>query len=484
LKKEKKIFLIFLILVIPIVFTGFILGAEKISWKNIRFKAGKTVVDAQRGTFFVPENRSASDSRKIKLSFVRFKATCKNPGYPIVYLAGGPGGSGEATARRSRFPLFMALRQVADVIAFDQRGTGRSNDIPVCDTGLTFPLNKAVTRKEVVELYKKGISKCLDFWKSRGIDLRGYTTLESARDLHDLKEALGVKKISLWGISYGTHLALAAIKLKGDWIDRVIMASPEGLEQTVKLPARTDLYFKRVQKVIDQNPRAAKIYPDVAGLIKRVLDRLKVKPAFVKIKDEKGVPLSLSFGRFEVQLLTGYSISDPERLPGLLKLYKAMDQEIYEPAGQLIYKNLRRKNLVLRAMPLMMDIASGISGQRLNLVKNQAKTSLLGDALNFPMPHLAGLFGEIPDLGDVFRENVQTDVPALFLTGTLDGRTYPEAHEEIMQGFSQATQIIVENAGHNIFMVSPEITKIIVSFMKGKPINKTHLKIAPPKFVN
>jgi pimeloyl-ACP methyl ester carboxylesterase len=58
----------------------------------------------------------------IELAFVRFKSTAKNPGPPIVYLAGGSGGSGIGAARGSRFPLFMALREIADVIAFDQSG--------------------------------------------------------------------------------------------------------------------------------------------------------------------------------------------------------------------------------------------------------------------------------------------------------------------------------------------------------------------------
>jgi len=81
-------------------------------------------VDVEFGELTVPENRQKADSRLIQLAFVRFKSTSKNPASPIVYLAGGPGGSGIAAARGTRFPLFMAMREVADVIAFDQRGVG------------------------------------------------------------------------------------------------------------------------------------------------------------------------------------------------------------------------------------------------------------------------------------------------------------------------------------------------------------------------
>ena len=69
-----------------------------------------TTVAAERGTFTVPERRSDPASRRLKLTFVRFPATGEKKGPPIVYLAGGPGGSGIDAARGRRFPLFMAMR--------------------------------------------------------------------------------------------------------------------------------------------------------------------------------------------------------------------------------------------------------------------------------------------------------------------------------------------------------------------------------------
>jgi carboxypeptidase C (cathepsin A) len=59
----------------------------------------KEKVDAEFGTLFVPEKRSDPESNLIELAFVRFKSTAKNPGPPIVYLTGGPGGSGIGAAR-------------------------------------------------------------------------------------------------------------------------------------------------------------------------------------------------------------------------------------------------------------------------------------------------------------------------------------------------------------------------------------------------
>src|SRR5687768_11018630 len=96
-------------------------------------------VAAEFGTLFVPEKRSDPNSNLIELAFVRFKSTSNNPGPPIVYLAGGPGGSGIGAATGSRFPLFMAFRKIGDVIAFDQRGTGYSKPNLGCYERLSVP---------------------------------------------------------------------------------------------------------------------------------------------------------------------------------------------------------------------------------------------------------------------------------------------------------------------------------------------------------
>ncbi|MCH7974579.1 MAG: hypothetical protein IH949_11980, partial [Bacteroidetes bacterium] len=116
-------------------------GVENLKFHKEQFtfiaENGKEV-KAEKGILLVPENRSNSKSRLIPINFVRFRSISKNPGSPIVYLAGGPGSSGIQTARRS-FSLFMALREVSDVIVFDQRGTGDQS--MVCPDKIFLPMD-------------------------------------------------------------------------------------------------------------------------------------------------------------------------------------------------------------------------------------------------------------------------------------------------------------------------------------------------------
>src|SRR5690242_17484458 len=219
----------------------------------------KDKVDAEFGTLFVPENRSDPESNLIELAFVRFKSTAAKPGPPIVYLAGGPGGSGIGTAMGSRFPLFMAFREIADVIAFDQRGTGYSKPNLGCYESLSLPLDVAPTRESAIKELRKNSKACIEYWRDvQRVDLTAYNTNESADDLEDLRKALGAPKISLWAISYGTHLSFATIRRHPQSISRAILAGTEGPDHTYKLPSNIQKHLEDLAAVIKADPQIGK----------------------------------------------------------------------------------------------------------------------------------------------------------------------------------------------------------------------------------
>lgn len=56
-------------------------------------------IEAEFGTIYVPEKHSEPNRKLIKLAFVRFKSAPNTFSFPIVYLAGGPGGSGVSSPK-------------------------------------------------------------------------------------------------------------------------------------------------------------------------------------------------------------------------------------------------------------------------------------------------------------------------------------------------------------------------------------------------
>lgn len=435
--------------------------------------------EAFKGSFEVPENRNDPASRMIPITYVRFPATGKRKGPPIVYLAGGPGGSGVMTAKYYRFAMFMALREYGDVIALDQRGTGASNIQPECKSDQLPPETSQISDEEFIWYHKQALRDCLAFWKAEGVDISGYNTIENALDLDALREHLGAQKITLWGISYGSHLALAALKVMEDRIDKVVIASAEGLNQTIKMPSRTDAYFGRLQQAINSQPEAKAAYPDIKALIGRVHDKLDADPILLHVKVKDGTRADYLLQRRDMQQLASALISDPWRVNGLLGLYLAVDQGITDPLEQIFARFIEPgKPISLGAMSTAMDIASGMTRDRRDEVLQQAQTALLKDYLNFSY-HYDGIAPEL-DLGDAFRSKPTSDVPVLLLSGTLDGRTYIESQLEAVSELKNLSTITVENAGHNLFMISDEVQEAINRFLEGQPVLKDVISIDLP----
>jgi len=442
-----------------------------------RFKGWRGAeTDAERGFFEVPEDRRDPRSRKIRLGYVRFPSTAARPGPPIIYLAGGPGGAGSTAAAGPRFPIFMALREVADVIAFDQRGTGMSAAIPARpDPVAPLPV---FTREGLTAYFRDDLQRAWADWARAGVAIRGYNTEQNADDIDDLRKHLGVEKINLWGISYGSHLALSVLKRHGDRVNRVALASLEGQDQTVKRPARIDAFLDQVDALLASDPAVRAEIPDLPALMRRVHARLEATPARMTTK-LGNTPVELQLGGFGIQLMSGGLIANPRTLVMLPGIYRALDAgrtDVLEPF-LAEFTGL----LGISGMPEAMDLASGISPGRLAMVQREARTAVLGDALNFPMPHL---LGAVPaaDLAEAFRAPIRVSHPALLVAGSLDGRTPLAEQAEVAAQFQRKSRVIVENAGHNVFEAHPDVQGLLVRFFRGEALADTKLTLPPPKF--
>ncbi|MBX3191672.1 MAG: alpha/beta fold hydrolase [Labilithrix sp.] len=178
----------------------------------------------------VPENRANAAARTIKVHVIIFKG--KEGGVPTIELNGGPGGSSEMLAQslsvRAGFTKdnYLRLLDIGDLILVDQRGTGRS--LPRLDCGQT-----------------EEPSACRQRHEKAGVDLTGYVTSEAADDVHDLRVALGVPKVSLHGISYGTRVALEILRRHPDDVAATVI---DGV-----LPAQVGLlggWSKNIEHVV------------------------------------------------------------------------------------------------------------------------------------------------------------------------------------------------------------------------------------------
>jgi pimeloyl-ACP methyl ester carboxylesterase len=461
-------------------------AAPRDGLKRYEFEtAGGETIDAEIGRFSVPENRMKEGSRSIQLAFVRFRSTAKSPGPPLVYLAGGPGGSGISAARGSRFPLFMAMREFGDVIALDQRGTGLSGFEELdCDDRYLIPFDEPVDRRKAGNTIAAATRGCVERLRDAGIDLSAYNTRESAADLDALRRFLGVEKISLWGISYGTHLALSAMKYHGEGIDRVILAGLEGPDDTYKMPQDQQELLEAIARLAKQDAAVSRAVPDLLGSIRKLIEGLREEPRTVTVTiPESGEAVDVRLGAFELQYVLASMLGGPDSFAVLPDMIARLERGDWIPLALASAQG--RMGEGIHGMSLAMDCASGASAARVQRIARQAGTTLLADAINAPYPEVCEGQG-IADLGDLFREPVRSEIPALLISGTLDGRTPVRNGGEVAAGLKNSHHLIIEGAGHSdpLFLSSPKILEAMRAFMRDGSVPYDRIVLEPVQLVS
>ena len=116
---------------------------------------------------------------------------------PLVLMAGGPGqGARGMAAAAARF--FRSIRRHRDIVLVDLRGTGASR-----------PLACGADGDEIAALGETDFAaQARDCAGSLDANPRLYTHRESLADLDEIRQALGYRRINLWGGSWGTRAAL------------------------------------------------------------------------------------------------------------------------------------------------------------------------------------------------------------------------------------------------------------------------------------
>ena len=433
-----------------------------------------TILQAERGSFEVPERRGDASSRRIRIGFVRLRSTAAHPGAPIVYLAGGPGGSGIDAAQGPRQPIFLALRALGDVIALDQRGVGISNAVPPCKASTTLDPAGGLNEQAFTRYYRDTLTKCVGEWRAAGVAVQGYTTPENADDVEDLRRAIGAPKLRLWAISYGTHLAFEMMRRHPGSVDRVVMASAEGMDQTVKLPSRVDAALGRLASSTGTAQGG-----DLLATMRRVHAKLDAKPQMMTLGDTTG-KVSFTMDSFPLRMLIGGIAKNPAGVGQLAQLYAAFDAGQGQAVAPLLYGAFLKDPLTMSGMPELMDLASGISPSRLVAFRREAPDAIVGTATNFPMPQVAGAVPGM-DLGDVFWNEVRSPIPTLVFSGDLDLRTPIEEQTAATAGLSRVTRVTVHGGGHDLFEAQPAIPDLIADFFAGRPIKESSITVSPPK---
>ncbi|MBN1438886.1 MAG: alpha/beta fold hydrolase [Anaerolineales bacterium] len=234
------------------------------------------------GFLTVPENRSEPEGRGVRLPVVIFKSHSENPEPdPVVFFDGGPGNSVLALAG-----LFAAspIRRNRDLILLEQRGNNGAEpslDCPEVDRAILSNLSSAGTVEEETRRVAEAAGICRERLTSQvGIDLSQYHSAAAAADFEDLRRILGYEQWNLYGVSYGTRLAMFYMRDYPAHVRSVVLDSI--------YPPETDTYSQLVPQAIEvfgslfdacaQDVRCREAYPCLEEHFYRLVEELNDDP--------------------------------------------------------------------------------------------------------------------------------------------------------------------------------------------------------------
>ena len=209
--------------------------------KRARCNTSFDLPGARCGTLTVPLDRGGAVRGKVNLFFERLPARRK-PKAAIVPFPGGPG-LATSILGGEFMPIVRRSLRDHDLLLFDQRGTGRSDYLD-CDEALTPTYYRPAT--ENARQLAKTVERCA---KRLGKRRSFYTTRDTVEDLEALREALGIDKLVLLGVSYGTRAATAYARKYPQHVERIILDSVVADDGVDAFPFST---FRAIPRVLQQ----------------------------------------------------------------------------------------------------------------------------------------------------------------------------------------------------------------------------------------
>ncbi|TYT26507.1 alpha/beta hydrolase [Luteimonas viscosa] len=408
---------------------------------------GGSSVEAQCATLPVPENHDAPDGRQIELAIALLPAKGMAEADPIYMIAGGPGQSAIES-----FPMvanaFSDVRRNRHVLLVDARGTGGSN--PLLCPGFMDEETLADPANETPEAVARVTEACRDELQKTA-DLRYYTTGDHIRDLDLVRGKIGVERVNLVGVSYGTRVAQQYAAAYPQHTRSLVLDSVApnslvlGQDHARNLEDALDAQFQRCRA----NEACLTNLGDPRQQLTLVRERLQAGGiAPVRYRD----PVSGEW-REEVPRFG--------HLVGLLRMYAYQPSMaatlplLLHEASQQRYESLLAQSRMLAsemgdsiAMGMSLSVSCSEDAAEFRSDTADADT-VLGNLLVDLMQQQCQVWPK-GSRSENFRAPLSGDVPVLAISGELDPVTPPRYGDEVVETLPNGRHLVLPGQGHSV----------------------------------
>ncbi len=345
------------------------------------------------------------------------------------------------------------------VLLLDQRGTGPGNPLdcgPADEAGV--PGAAEAGRPEAA---RSQAARCLERLEA---DPRFFTTSDAVSDLEAVRARLGAETINLVAISYGTRVALEYLRRHPSRVRTLVLdgvVPPElalGAEHARNLEQSIDLQLERCTR----DEVCARRFGEPRASLARLLDELRREPRVVRYLDprtaeprEDLLTADLVAG---VVRLYAYAPQLAAMLPMNIARAAAGEPELLMAQARMI------EDLVGEQISLGLQLSVSCAEDAPWLVADPADAdTILGAGFVASIKAACEVWprGRVP--AD-FHAPVESDRPALLLSGEFDPVTPPRYAEQVLRTLPNGRHLVARGQGHNVMTVgcSP---KLIAEFI-------------------
>ncbi len=452
------------------------LQAQDLQLESRQIRAGEHVYSARLGHIPMPQRHEDPEAGMIKLAVCVLESTAELPGPPVFFLNGIPG----AATAQSRSPRWAPFLELGDVVLVDQRGCGQSQPALVWEREVAA--EKLFGPREMAEAEAVRLASAVrEYVAEKGLDLGAFNTRESARDIDAVREVLGYESMILIGHSGGSHLGFEILRQFGDRVEQFVSLGTAGPDDIHSLPAKLDESLRNLSALVAADERIGEEMPDFYARVEKVLTSLEEQPIEILVSHpETGDRVDLLLGKQGMQFILLLDMGDPADFI----VFPRMVHEFEQGKTEVLSWFVQRRYAQMSAWPALLFINRGMSGAseaRWQRIRAEAPDSVFGMVRCNFSPAIDAAFG-IEYLGEDFNRPVESEVPVLFISGTLDANTPPFRAEQARQHLSNSAHVIIANAGHDDVASHQLVHDSIHRFLREGEIKDALLTLPMPRF--
>jgi pimeloyl-ACP methyl ester carboxylesterase len=441
----------------------------------------------------VPLDRSHPDAGDAHLAVMILHSPDLDPlPDPIVYFSGGPGDKGLSVAER--FASGDYGGSARDIILFDQRGTGSSQPSLDCPEA-TDLLRSTLGAADPLDVERVANIAMLRACRARlvaeGIDLDLFNTSTTADDADDLRRALNIEKWNLFGVSYGTTVALEVARRHPDAVRSVVIDSayppdiPTGGVRFVSNGARA------IRTLLDgcaADHGCAAEYPTLEANVRALVAEWNAQPFVTTITDPTtNAPMAVAITGSDV--ISGlqqalYVTSLIPALPSFIAPLRERGDVAKALIGQFVGMAIQAQEDSSEGVFVGVDCAD-----RQRLVEDPSDI----DEVLAEFPEMEALLSsgeckawDVASVDKSFNKQVRADLPLLALAGEYDPITPPQDTRNAANGFAVSTFVQFPALGHGVTFDHDCPRSIMRAFITdpNAPVDDSCVsEMGPPAFV-